>query len=382
MQRMFILTALLAAALASSVCAQPGAQGGALKQPDLIATLKGHRETVKYVRFSPDGTQLVSQAADQVLLWHIPTKKSTVVLSTSVMAPARFTPDGKQIILEYLGKEAQLYDIATGKLRTIESDPANTGGFSDDGLARIEFTESGAKLHKLTKPYDPTSAQKTQAVDAPYPSRLMREFTGIAPFNLQGTTLAVKGADRDIQLWQVDSGKRIAVLKDSQGLWYTFSPDGKLLAAECGVYNPGAGLMPTLKGHSFRIYDVATGRPRAVLVTQEHHALLPGPVFSADGRLICGGSNASIQVWNTATGKVVATMEKSGGHFGQIAFRKDGRMVAATVFSESSVLIWNAATGKRTHTVASPTCKPDFSPDGQTLAVGTGRGEIQLLRPR
>src|SRR5207245_1707989 len=85
---------------------------------------------------------------------------------------------------------------------------------------------------------------------------------------------------------------------------------------------------------TIRHWDPATGKEKASPL-QAHKGPLTALAYSRDGSLLAsGGRNRTVKVWETATGKLKA---KLGGH---------------------TEPIWSLA----------------FSPDGKTLAVGTGLG--------
>jgi WD40 repeat protein len=140
-----------------------------------------------------------------------------------------------------------------------------------------------------------------------------------------------------------------------------FSPDGKLLAA------------PT--GSSVQLWDVDK---RRVVAKLEHPFREDSPyvkgvtavVFSPDGkRLASVASNATVQIWDVATGKKAAAFKG----FWPAAFSPDGKTLAV------GLKLWDLSTTKPKPALKGLDADERamvnavvFSPDGKTLAVGGG----------
>ena len=61
--------------------------------------LKGIKEPVKRVEFSPDGTTLLSvDAHDRVRLWDLETRETRWALDGTRYSSATFTPDGRHVL--------------------------------------------------------------------------------------------------------------------------------------------------------------------------------------------------------------------------------------------------------------------------------------------
>lgn len=152
---------------------------------------------------------------------------------------------------------------------------------------------------------------------------------------------------------------------------YAFSPDGRLLA----LYNNQAYKD---KDKSLTLWDVATKKQVAVLKSDGWY---PSSVFcfTADGKsLIANGT--SLIVWDVATFKErsrIDRFEKIADTYGPLLFTPDGKWMI-WVSSSRGVLVFDMATGKVVKTIqddGSPIGKVSVmavSPDGKTLAVGTG----------
>ena len=114
-----------------------------------------------------------------------------------------------------------------------------------------------------------------------------------------------------------------------------------------------------------------------------------GVAFSRSGTLAAGDLNGSAYLWDVVKGKVTGTFPDSNreGIFG-IVFSPDGTILAADTlnhhgYAKGSVAVWNTSSGKLIATLKSPDDRgfgnpPAFSPDGSTLAAANDDGSIYL----
>jgi WD40 repeat protein len=161
---------------------------------------------------------------------------------------------------------------------------------------------------------------------------------------------------------------------DNAVLAVAFSPDGKRLAS--------AGQDATIK-----IWDPATGKE--VRSLDGSPDAVEALAFSADGKLLAfstgghfgtrgpqGGADA-VKIWDVASGEEKVQLKDNAGQFDRVAFSPDGKVLAAGFLR--AVKLWDTATGKKLATIANngildvqDTCLLAFSPDGKTLVMGSG----------
>jgi WD40 repeat protein len=167
-----------------------------------------------------------------------------------------------------------------------------------------------------------------------------------------------------IDIWDVTAGKRI---RQEPSVAYpqirALSPDGKMLA----VSQPDIGF-----DLIHELWDIGSGDKR---VLKSDKGRLGSVAFSPDGKLYAAASGASVICWRAAKGeqlwraKVVV--------WGSLAFTPDGRtLIASPGFRERSWHAWDAVTGSPAEGLklpeGYPNAEPVVAPDGRTLVFAPG----------
>jgi WD40 repeat protein len=276
-----------------------------------------------------------------------------------------FSPDGKILVSASRDNAVKLWDLSAGKVKASFSE--EIGGspvaFSPDGKV-IAHTANG-----VVKLRDVESGKEIRLLHGHDKS-----LVHCMEFSPDGKTLAAGGSD-GIIAWDVVSGETTLKLKVEDARSLAFSPDGKkLLSGSEGI----------LKEGELNLWDVATGKPIATL---ERRSKGYGAVaFGPDGRTVAGGDrfHETVKLWDVTTGKSTSTLvgrKYSGAS--SLAFSPDGKMLASGGYGlDGTVILWDTTTGKTLATLGqdnsySLPCVA-FSRDGKTLAAASQDKTIKL----
>jgi hypothetical protein len=163
--------------------------------------LKGHKDAVRFLSFSPDGKRLVSVDKGRVLLWEVTTGKHTELSDTGLTNPGRpvWSPRGEKIAIVFYtsGENAvlTLWDASKPtslpkkeNTRTASSDDM---GFSPDGkyLIRMEYAYDATTLKLLEEPKE----QKHAPLPEDAAKRIESERLPVASVRNRGLEFSSKG---------------------------------------------------------------------------------------------------------------------------------------------------------------------------------------------
>ncbi len=186
-----------------------------------------------------------------------------------------------------------------------------------------------------------------------------RERIRRAAVSKDGAALAALGGSGELRVWDGRTGKeRFTLNQLTPDCQFSFSPDGRWLA--CGRNDASVGLWDAATGTLVRAY-----RGLASPVTRV--------VFSADGsQLVAGSQQGTVQIWPT-TQRQDATLVQAGRLC--LAINADGDRIA-TDEPDGAVVVREVRSGRQLFRwpVAGGTLQRLlFSPEGNTLVAGQCR---------
>ncbi len=365
-------------------------------------TLRGHRDEVYHVEFSPRGDLLASASKDgTVQIWDTKSWQQVrkFTASETEVNVAAFSPDGKTLATADDEGKLKLWEVATGHLEreilahngdaviarfTPDGKTIITAGRTD-GFAEFWDRTTGAWLDEIKgaglilSPDGNTLATLGTRDEVGFYNSSTRAHIGSLPvtpgivggaFSHDGTKLvtAYEG-DRLVRLWEISSRR---LLREFRGhtegvLAVTFSPDDRTL-----VSTGGDG--------TIRLWDVGTGMQRGVHMG--HDGRIWTLALSREGPMIASASrDGTVKIWDSETPEGLPKLPLSR----PMCFRfvEDGRaLITVDRGRPWFIARWDADTGsflKRT-----PLDLPDsdhwssLSHDGHMLATVDGEGTLTL----
>ena len=196
---------------------------------------------------SPDGRSLLIDTWDGLLLWDVAAQREIRRFSDKRLAhtgfyQAAFSPDGRTVTMEH-----RVWETATGRLLTsfppsADDWPVSThylsARYTPDGRRLVSFETRGVRVLDIA-----SGAEVGRPIRAeiPDPTRGVISPDGrlVTPGNFVSLTGSGKGrvgTDLAIRIYELASGKEVAVLKGctDQVSALAFCPDGRSLATAGG----------------------------------------------------------------------------------------------------------------------------------------------------
>ena len=174
--------------------------------------------------------------------------------------------------------------------------------------------------------------------------------TAVVAMSPDGRLLATLGlgpGGSHLQLWDLARrtiAKRLPLPSEEVAIEATFSPDGRVLAADTVGPPDGGSLGPGMARGSLVFWDVASGARLNPVLNHPHEEELRGSlVFALDGTtLYTSAQSGKTTVWDVTHRRRVRTIPLGGS----LAVSPDGKRLALGQ-QDGSIILADAATGRR-----------------------------------
>ena len=348
-------------------------------------TLKGHKDDISTLAFSPDGKMLLSGSNDgtirawdtitgrqqficpghtseiselaaseernalisvhswksQLLHWDINVGHHLSGYYFKNKSPQAISPDAKTLTLkDWTATDTLLWDISKKRIRaTLKGHEVPLSKmpnfvFSLDGkrLARANVRQGIGLIHVWNIPNQSRSFLKrlffsSKSISPQYTLEGHIDGVYALKFSPNGKILATVHRNKVIRLWDVETGStRFTLTGHKQTIRaLAFSPNGKILAS----------------GENYQtiyLWDVTTGQQ---LTNSQTEATVNTLQFSPDGKTIVSGNyNGKIQLLDAHTLRLLSTHIGHTNWVNALMFSEDGK----TLFSASrdgTILLWD-----------------------------------------
>jgi WD40 repeat protein len=330
-------------------------------------TLIGHTAAVDGISFSPDGRQVASSSLDGTLrLWSASVGQPMTGPDPSLVQVA-FGPDGHRVAAS-ADKGVQQWDVSSGAaLPALMPQGA--------GVASFGFVSGG---RVVTVAFDGTvqlwSAATGQPVQPPIHLGSLGKNSHFA-FSDDGRMVATGAEEQGtVQLWSLDTGRAagqpmtadrpnddlygmafsqdghhlVAGFDDGIRLWNveTTQSEGTILT-RTGLLNPVSGVAFSSDGETLaaaradgtiELWNPHTLKPLPHSPLPRHTGLALGLAFGPGHQLASGGTDATLRLWDTATGTPTAAPLTRSDTVTSVALSPDGRLAASTTLDGTMLL--------------------------------------------
>jgi WD40 repeat protein len=281
-----------------------------------------HAGPVLALTYHPQGSSVVSVGEDgSVYLWSFSTRREPLFEDQAGrVGPVAFSPDGRYLAAAIDGADGStvsLLDVERGEPRIELSAPEtwiSALAYSPDGTRVAAGCKDGTvkvwSVERILR-HQPEFA----TIDATPPSfRCGDDILTSVAFNPTSDNLVVGSLDQLVRVWNVGGMRFVDVAQPEQiesVRAVAYDPFGRLMACACD----GGSLGQTV------------------------YAL----TFSRDGhRLLAGGADDAIQVWDASTGENLGPLAPDSGQVRALALSPDGSNLVSGHF-DGTVHFWELA---------------------------------------
>jgi WD40 repeat protein len=287
-----------------------------------------HENAVSSVVFSPDGKYIATASKRAAALWEARYGNEIVQLlhPDDIVAAITFSPDGR-FVATAAGTAARIWEISSGReiLRLQH----------DTDVEAVRFAADGKEVETATRPaprgLNETCVHVWDASSGTLQRKMCQDLSAVA-FSQDGSHVVLASGRDGVRVRDLISGTFSGSINGIVGADFqsvvTLSPLRSYVA------------VAPERGKTY-VWDIASGKLL--------HQMSPGEgvnqlVFSADERLLAGGTDDGVHVWEVSSGREITSIALSAG-VDAIEFASDGRHLAIGG-GDQSVRVWKIPEAK------------------------------------
>jgi WD40 repeat protein len=335
--------------------------------PAVVMT--GHRQAITATAISTDGTRIATGSRDRtVKIWDAASGRLIVDLEghRAVVSAIAFSRDGARVLTVSTDRTARVWDATTGAEIAVISQP---------DLRQAAIAADGARVVTTS----PTAVKVWRAADPELVVALPGHSTIAigAAFSTDGKWIATEDRRQVVRLWDRRTGTVVrAHAEHDLGPDETEAVFGLLLhhQRKLPAIDPGGTQIVAPVGKDVAVWSIDGGARVATLTG--HTALVSSARFSRDGEfLVTAAQDGTAIVWDARTRRPLQTLA-AGGTLWYAEASPDGTRVI-TVGSAGLVLWdWRSASRVREHGAGDDLQSGAFSADGRRIAAAGGGGRV------
>ncbi|MGI9522548.1 MAG: Ig-like domain-containing protein [Hyphomicrobiaceae bacterium] len=272
----------------------------------LVALLLGHKNVVRGLSFSPDSSKLISAGYDKrAIIWDVETH--------TVMRRISFLPGDANLTSPGKARDSNVGDLDShAVLQRLE-------GEHKDRVSAAAFSHDGQ--HAVTASWD--GSVRLWQVDTGRPVAILEHDRAVRALAVSpvDSTIAVGSADGKVRLWRpLGPDKRPKELANQAGAIasLSFSRNGKQLISSC-YWN--------CQGAPVRVWAMPSRHEQSDYSEQNYvGATALGP--NASLAATTGGDGSIIHVWDTQTGKTRLILKGENQAVWSVGFSRDSARIA------------------------------------------------------
>jgi len=347
-----------------------------MKSRQELLTLSNFSDSVRRVKFSPDGRRLATAAAGLVQMWDAQTGQELLALRgrTDRVEAVSFGPDGRRLVsvgghlAVHPDAEVNVWDTHTGQ--ELLSLRGHVGGLRALAVSPDGRRLASAGMDQTIKVWDAATGAETLTL------RGHTDNIFCLAFSADGQQLASSSVDNTVRIWDAtpveqEQGSEYLTLRGHEG------------AVTDVAFHPSDehSFVSASTDGTIRMWDFRSGKMLGALHgTPSAHRLRVA--YGPDGRRLAAisGLEGAPLVWEVATAKQIGNFPQHIGGIMCVSFSPDGGHIATAGY-DFTVRVWDATTTQEVRAFSNhdwPIFTIAFSPDGRRLASGSADTTIRI----